>query len=204
MMSSHTDSSLTTALLVSALLHGLALGGLAFHGKKEAARLAGTTTLSVSLIDAQEAHKASEPAPLPQTVKQPLEPLMEKVVEQVVRETGKDLENSVASVAAAVAAPTTENAIREASFNADYLHNPKPQYPALSRRLGEQGRVLLHVQVSVEGKALAVSVKESSGFKRLDDAAVTVVKQWQFVPAKQGDTALVSWVDVPIQFSLAK
>jgi protein TonB len=89
-----------------------------------------------------------------------------------------------------------------ARFDADYLSNPKPIYPTASRRLGEEGRVLLRVKVSHGGTALAVEIKQSCGFGRLDEAARSAVLRWRFVPARRGDEAIESWVSVPIVFSL--
>jgi protein TonB len=89
-----------------------------------------------------------------------------------------------------------------ARYDADYLHNPKPSYPAASRRLGEQGRVVLRVRVSAQGLPLAVEVKQSSGFSRLDDAARAAVERWRFIPARQGSDSVDSSVLVPLQFAL--
>lgn len=93
-------------------------------------------------------------------------------------------------------------AVVAARFDADYLHNPKPVYPALSRRLNEEGRVLLKVRVSAQGSALEVAVSKSSGFPRLDAAAVDAVTRWRFVPARRGDEPVDSSVVVPITFAL--
>ena len=87
-------------------------------------------------------------------------------------------------------------------FDADYLHNPEPEYPALSRRLGEQGRVMLRVLVSAEGNALTVEIERSSGYLRLDAAALEAVHHWRFVPAKSGSQTVEDWVLVPIMFKL--
>jgi protein TonB len=88
------------------------------------------------------------------------------------------------------------------SFDADYLDNPAPSYPSLSRRAGEAGSVLLQVHVSAEGRAQEVSVSRSSGFPRLDAAALQAVRRWRFVPAQQAGRAVDGWVLVPINFSL--
>jgi TonB family protein len=88
-------------------------------------------------------------------------------------------------------------------FDADYLDNPAPAYPALSRRMGEHGRVLLRVHVTPEGSPAQIEVRESSGFERLDKAARDTVRRWRFVPAKQGDRGVAAWVLVPISFSRA-
>jgi protein TonB len=106
------------------------------------------------------------------------------------------------TVAAAVAAPPPPAPITPPRFDADYLDNPAPSYPALSRRTGEYGRVLLRVYVSPDGAAAQVEIRESSGYDRLDRAARNTVQRWRFVPAKQGERGIAAWVLVPISFSL--
>lgn len=101
-------------------------------------------------------------------------------------------------VAEAPAAPV----VQAPRFDADYLRNPAPAYPALSRRLGEQGEVLLRVYVEPDGSPSRVELKASSGFARLDSAALNAVRKWRFVPARLGDTATGAWVVVPISFSV--
>lgn len=87
-------------------------------------------------------------------------------------------------------------------FNAAYLRNPPPAYPALSRRYREQGRVLLRVFVSAAGAAEKIELQASSGWPRLDEAAQQAVRSWRFVPARQGDTPVPAWVNVPINFTV--
>lgn len=87
-------------------------------------------------------------------------------------------------------------------FDADYLDNPKPAYPPLSRRIGEEGKVVLRVFVEASGLPSQVEVRTSSGSERLDRAAVSAVGRWRFVPARQGSEAVAAWVLVPIVFSL--
>lgn len=99
---------------------------------------------------------------------------------------------------AAPAAP----AVSQARFDADYLRNPAPSYPALSRRMGEEGKVILRVSVNPQGTADSVEIRTSSGSPRLDESALKTVRNWKFIPAKRGDTAIQSWVLVPIIFKL--
>lgn len=87
-------------------------------------------------------------------------------------------------------------------FNADYLDNPAPLYPALSRRQGEQGKVILRVLVNTGGSADEVQVRTSSGFARLDEAARDTVRRWRFVSAKRGTEPVAAWVLIPISFRL--
>ena len=87
-------------------------------------------------------------------------------------------------------------------YNADYLRNPPPVYPAQAKRLGEQGMVILKVYVSAAGLPEQVEVQTSSGSSRLDQAALNAVRAWTFVPAKQGDKPVAAWVAVPLHFRL--
>jgi periplasmic protein TonB len=99
-------------------------------------------------------------------------------------------------------APAAAREVQPPQFDADYLNNPAPSYPSLSRRAGEQGRVLLRVHVDASGVADAVEIKDSCGFPRLDAAAMEAVRKWKFVAAKAGNSAVAAWVVVPINFSL--
>ncbi len=89
-------------------------------------------------------------------------------------------------------------------FDANYLSNPPPAYPRKSRYLGEEGRVRIKVRVSATGEPLEVRLHASSGFRRLDQAALDAVQRWQFIPARQGQEAVAAWVIVPLTFSLRR
>jgi protein TonB len=71
-------------------------------------------------------------------------------------------------------------------------------------RRSEQGRVLLRVFVSIDGRAERIELQKSSGFERLDQAAEQAVQRWKFTPARQGDQTLAAWVTVPIDFRLVE
>lgn len=101
-----------------------------------------------------------------------------------------------------LAAPTPPAAASDPRFDAAYLDNPAPVYPALSRRMGEEGRVTLRVYVEAGGRPNQVQIKTSSGSQRLDQAAQEAVSRWKFVPARRGAEAVGAWVLVPIVFNL--
>lgn len=98
--------------------------------------------------------------------------------------------------------PEPEPVIEPPRFGAAYLHNPSPRYPTLSRRMGEEGRVLLRVLVAKNGSAETVQIETGSGSRRLDQAALEAVKEWTFVPAKRNNQPISAYVLVPIKFSL--
>jgi protein TonB len=79
----------------------------------------------------------------------------------------------------------------------------KPPYPSASRRLGEEGKVVLLVRIGVDGKVVDAAVDQSSGFPRLDEAAQQhVVKYYRFKPAMSAGTPVETQVRVPISFKL--
>lgn len=77
-----------------------------------------------------------------------------------------------------------------------------PAYPAHSLRLGEQGRVMLTVELDETGRVTGASVKNSSGFARLDQAALNAVKTWRCKPALQEGRAVPAVALQPFSFTL--
>lgn len=98
-------------------------------------------------------------------------------------------------------APKIEEPVTEATANAAYLNNPKPDYPAAAARQGWGGTVTLRVRVLADGHAESVTVKKSSGRKVLDESAIAAVQKWTFVPSKRGSTLIDGWATVPIIFN---
>lgn len=107
-------------------------------------------------------------------------------------------------VAKAKPRPVAPPPIQEAQYQSASLRNPAPSYPPLSQRFGEEGKVLLRVLVSPAGEALAVELLTSSGYPRLDAAARKMVAKWRFIPAKQGQETLQTWLRVPVVFQLRR
>lgn len=111
-----------------------------------------------------------------------------------------------ASATAAAAPPAPAGApparVELPSASAAYLNNPPPAYPALSRRLGEQGRVVLRVRIEPDGTASAAEIRTSSGYERLDQAALQAVLRWRYVPGRRNGVPEPMWFLVPIQFVL--
>jgi protein TonB len=149
-----------------------------------------------------------KPAPKPPVVTAAPEAPTERVVPPAPPEPLPPIEIPVPVAAAPAPAPVAEPPapppppLVPPSFNAAYLNNPAPVYPSLSRRMGEEGRVMLRVHVSEQGTATQVQLRTSSKHPRLDEAALEAVRRWRFVPARRGDQPVAAWVLVPISFSL--
>ena len=107
-----------------------------------------------------------------------------------------------APVAAAPVAPPAPPAVQLPSSDADYLQNPRPPYPAISRRLNEQGKTTVRVLIGTDGLPQRAEISKSSGFSRLDDAAMATVMRWRYVPGKRGGVAEAMWFNVPINWIL--
>ena len=104
--------------------------------------------------------------------------------------------------AAAAQVVAAAPAVQLPSSSADYLQNPKPAYPPLSKRLGEQGKVIVRVRIGADGAAQKAEIGKSSGFERLDQAALNTALKWRYVPGKRGGIAEDMWFNVPINFVL--
>lgn len=113
-----------------------------------------------------------------------------------------------AHASTAAAAPSTASgktgspSLVEPSADADYLKNPPPGYPRISRRNGEQGTVIVRVFISTQGTPEKAEVRTSSGFTRLDQAALEAVQRWRFVPGRRNGTPEAMWFNIPVRFIL--
>jgi len=149
-----------------------------------------------------------EPKPEP-ALKKP-EPTPEPVIEQhePILAPEQPAPSEPLEAAPAAALPLANDAdslgapITPPQEDAAHLNNPRPAYPNLSKRLREEGTVVLDVLILVDGSVGDVVIKESSGFKRLDETAVKAVRQWRYLPARRGDQPVESWHLQPIEFSL--
>lgn len=161
------------------------------------------------------------PPKKPETLKQPLPKPVEQPKPQPIKSRPVETkeappENTItpppapvpATVQAPASAPLTpepqEEPVQEPHVDASRMKSLSPKYPRLSRRLREQGTVLLEMLVLVDGSVTELRVKTSSGFERLDQAALDAVKSWRFLPARRGGEAIAYRYVQPVEFSLAK
>ncbi|MES2950149.1 MAG: energy transducer TonB [Pseudomonadota bacterium] len=164
--------------------------------------------------------KPEPPRPVPTPVKTKLTPAAPPVPLAVATPTPQPSELTLAPVAPAPPANTGEKtpsnttatastAVAPAppklelpSSDADYLNNPKPPYPPLSKRMGEQGKVVIRTLIGADGVAQEATIQQSSGFDRLDQAALATARKWRYVPGKRAGVAEAMWFNVPFSFVL--
>jgi periplasmic protein TonB len=81
-------------------------------------------------------------------------------------------------------------------------NNPRPEYPRAAREAGWEGTVILQVLVLPDGSAGNITLHQTSGHSILDEAALSAVKNWRFIPAMDGNFPMQSAVHLPIRFDL--
>lgn len=77
-----------------------------------------------------------------------------------------------------------------------------PKYPRISLKMDEQGSVVVRVKLDKDGNIAEASVKSSSGYKRLDDAAISAVQTWKCHPAMRDNTPVEAYALQPFEFKL--
>jgi len=157
--------------------------------------------LEAVIIDAPE---QSRPQPVEMVKPELSEPVLDVPVPDTVIPIEIPVEAPVAQ--AAPAAP----AVMESAAGSGPVSDAKlavdrrvdPMYPPASRRAGEQGTGVFNVLVDERGKPRDVQVARSSGFPRLDQAAIEAIKRWAFTPATSGSEAVSAWTRVQVTFRL--
>ncbi len=169
---------------------------------------------SVTPPEALSMETQPQPQPVPHTPEQvPVPPLQAPPSERAATlpppESAPAAENpdmresrSVPAMASDAEADGSTQPILPPRADAVFLDNPAPRYPQMSRRLREEGHVLLNVFIRADGSVGEVKLKRSSGFPRLDEAASDAVRRWRYVPAMRGQTPIDYWHVQPLDFEL--
>lgn len=105
-------------------------------------------------------------------------------------------------IAAQAPAPVTQTPKTIPSAGMEYILPPQTIYPQMSKRMGEQGKVVLRILVGENGKPDQVQVQSSSGFSRLDEAGRQAGQRVQFKPHIEDGRAVQVYVILPLNFQL--
>jgi len=208
------------AIALTLGLHGLGLLAKPLPAREDAVKPPQTISvqwLSPKPAAAKPAQAAAKPTPVKKPVKAEPKPRPKKtppkpdkpIVSRADTRAPAPASTTQAAPTPAASAPLSASAPAKLEpaatlphLNADYLNNPAPEYPSASRQLGEQGRVLVRAFVDDNGWVAQALLRKSSGYSRLDAAALDSVKRWRFVPARRGEQAVSAWVVVPVAFTL--
>ena len=107
-----------------------------------------------------------------------------------------------ATPAASPSPPASPAQPKTISSGVEYLQPPHPEYPAASRRMGEEGKTVLRVLVNDKGRAERIEVQKSSGSPRLDEAARQAVQRALFKPYTEDGKPVAVFAIIPISFQL--
>jgi protein TonB len=103
---------------------------------------------------------------------------------------------------AAPPAPPAPPAPKTITSGIEYIQPPQPDYPPISRRMGEEGKAILRVLVNDKGRPERIEVHKSSGSARLDEAARQAVLRAVFKPFIEDGKSVAAYAIVPIRFQL--
>lgn len=100
--------------------------------------------------------------------------------------------------------PVAKPGIKKApEIDPKYKRRFQPEYPPTSRRLGEEGSVVLQVLVRADGSVQDGKIQKSSGFPRLDEAALKhALRAWRFTPGTEDGAPVTTWHSVKVTFKI--
>ena len=213
-------TTLQLSFCLSLLVHGAAVSVLyvAKHvgaDAKPASAIGDLGTIEILAEPELPVLSASEPQPvkIPKPVTEPIisqtvipdaMPAFDAVeIAQQASPVTAEAPSAATSLNESQDAPLVAAAPATSSSMVSYLTNPKPAYPKEARKRKEQGLVVLGVTVTKTGDPADVCVIQSSGYALLDKSAQTAITRWQFVPARAGNVAINSQVQVPVRFRLS-
>ena len=200
-----------------ALVALLAVHAVAIVGLLDASRLRQATAdarpLFLAVVDAPARAAPPRPLPLPSAPGVKLPPPPQVALPPIATEPAPGPAPLAAQVAPpALAAslapvdpapaplPTLPRTIPPSAVQ--YLVPPAPLYSRISARLRESGKAVVRVFIDEAGLPRQVQLASSTGFARLDDAALAAVRNCRFKPYLDNGVAVAGWAAVPIEFEL--
>lgn len=154
----------------------------------------------------EELQEEDEPPPPPPAIETPppYVPPPDIVVDVPVDAPATTALTNVTNVKPVVAPPPVAQAVKIApKIDKRFERRLKPEYPPTSKRLGEEGLVVVECLVNAEGKCQEVKLKTTSGFPRLDEAVLKhAPRAWRFTPGTEDGKPTSMWVTVPMRFKV--
>lgn len=98
--------------------------------------------------------------------------------------------------------PTTRESVTTQPTADPRFGLSEPPYPASERRDGHEGTVMLAIEVLENGRIGQVRIESSSGYERLDEAAVRQAKRWRLKPGMRDGVPVIMWKRIPVHFRL--
>lgn len=154
--------------------------------------------IETKIIDEMPLPDDKPPPPPPPDFEKP--PPFVPPPEVVINLTAEPAPTAITNVQAEVKTPPPPPQITPPQST---RRNSQPKYPPTSRRLGEEGTVILLLYILENGRVGEARVDKSSGFERLDEAAASEARSnWRFKPGMQGDKPVAAWTRIAVTFRL--
>ncbi|MBI2993471.1 MAG: energy transducer TonB [Gammaproteobacteria bacterium] len=166
--------------------------------------------IEASVIEELEEQKEEEPPPPPPKFEQPPPPFVPPPEIAIDIPVESSTSTAITQVTTQVRPPAPPPAPVAKPGPTPPRADPKrpnsrPDYPPTSRRLGEEGSVILALYVAEDGKVKEAKVHEPSGFPKLDEAAVReALRRWRFIPATLEGKNVAAWHQVKVTFRLTE
>ena len=197
---------LAVALLLA--LHAAAVAGLLYAGRwREVAVDAKPLFVAVVETPARVAPARALPPPPTAKIPPPSLPTLPLVAPEAA--TAPPPIASVMPASPAPIAPVESPPAPASSMSRtippsaiQYIVPPAPVYPRISARMRESGRAVVRVFIDEDGVPRALQLAMSTGFARLDDAALAAVRNCRFSPWLENGAAVAAWANIPIDFEL--
>jgi protein TonB len=160
------------AVLVIAL-HVLVLVGIQLSPQRATSANSMGDLVVASLLDPNpQLEKKTTPAPKPE---KKVEPKVEnnKSVSTAATSSAASLPlESASTVLPSSAGGSSSGELKSVSISQAQCSVPEPFYPSLARRMGEEGKTMVRLFINESGAVEKVSLSQSSGIQRLDQAAL--------------------------------
>lgn len=217
----HFLNEQTAGLILVLILHGAALYALWQH--RLIPSPAEAATVFVNFISPppppeKKPHRVDPPKPVKLEKPRPVEPppppqqlLVEAPVEHVAEPVAPPPTVVVAPVEVSPPAPPAPPppapkpagpVTLPSELSLACPDRKPPSYPAISRRLGEEGKVVLRVELDEEGRISTARVASSSGYGRLDETALAAIRSWRCQPAQRNGQPVRAVAMQPFNFVL--
>lgn len=140
--------------------------------------------------------KINKPRPIKKTVKKIVKPkkrvkVKKKITKNKKRQTKVTTRNNKPKLSSLV------------TYKTKYRKQVPPVYPSRALKRGQEGMVVLRVQVTLNGLPSVLKIAKSSGYHALDASAMAAVRKWKFEPIHNGKRAVTGWVQVPVRFVIS-
>ncbi len=199
------------AIGLSIVLHGVALYSRGIYTPPKPLMKQGQTVIHLTLVPSIARQVATPEPRIEKPIEQPIEEVIAEAVPFPIEKRVEQPPDPPPKPEPITETPEKASEEQDASLikekgviaNAQTTQAASPIYPRISRRRGEEGTISLSIEVLKSGKAGKISVAQSSGHKRLDEAALRAAKKTKFVPASQFGKRIDSIMTLSYTFCLS-